>query len=554
MIRQTPLAPWMALLFRACLAVGLAAALAAWSLQAGSCWGQAAPAGGWKQLKEYKAADGRVAKIPKQPKLKRFRIQEILRAGKVPPADEPAFDEYFMYIVAEFTMETNRARLAELRDQLKRYYLQEAGKEGGGTELHDRLVQLMLAQFLPIALDEGYAPPVRYNAILVVGDLNLREGTPPSREDFVPLPQALPPLLEVAGNARHPHYLRVGALVGIERHLRSRDGIPAELRRGLAQDVTAILQDATAESAGGVWLRRRAARCLALLSLRYSDVIPSGVGNMLGDIVSNDKLDLALRCDAAYTLGTLQDRAISPESVQTTLLGMGELAMQIISDAARQAHPTVPSAEGAPADGTDSSTGQGTTGKKPAPDAPDAPDAQAAADPAAPDPMSDVGDESEQTEEQPQPAESDDPFAPEAESAPNKQSKKKTSSGRSSSDKDATTAEVHKVLVRTFSYRLVQVRLGLEGVPTADGAAVSRGLTAAAPAPLKPVIADLVSKLKAIEAVANASLRGSSEEFVEQLLARRRELEQWRKANAGGQPAAAGAAAAPQKGPVAAAQ
>ncbi len=545
-----------AVVYRTRLTAGVLAVFAGCWMLVLPCLGQAAPAGGWKEIKTYKAADGRQVRIPEQPRLKRFRIQEILRSGKVPPADEPAFEEYFMYIVAEFTFERNLSRLAELRGELKRYYLQEAGRDAPSTELHDRLAQLMLAQFLPIALDEAFAPAVRYNAILVVGDLNLREGTPPGREDLVPLPQAVPPLLDVASNGQHPYYLRVGALVGIERHLRSRDGIAAEFRRRLSQDLTAILQEAAGESAGGVWLRRRAARCLSFVALKYPDTINPGVGAMLGDIVANDKSDLALRCDAAYALGALGERAIPADSVHKTLLGMGDLALTVVSDAARQTHAEVPSAADSStgAAGQASPMGQAGAGEGSEADGSDEGAKGDAGDAGDSGEQENDGDaEGTQTNDEP-PAESDDPFAPDAEASPKKTSKKKATSRRSSeSEEDPTTTEVRKILVGTLKYRLAQVRLGLEGLPAVDGTEVARGLAAAGPAQLKPAVLELVSKIKEIEEVASTSLRGSQEEFMQQLLDKRRDLEKWNKANAAPQPAAAaGAQAEPQRGPVAA--
>ena len=547
---------WKGFVCRVRLAVGFLAALAAWCLLAGPCWGQAEGTRRWKEMREYTAADGSKVKIPKQPKLKRYRVQEILRSGKVPTADEPAFEEYFMYVIAEFTWESKRSELADLRDQLKRYYLQEAGKDTGGTELHDRLVQLMLSQFMSIALDAGYAPAVRYNAILVVGDLNLREGTPPLREDYAPLPQAAQPLLEVASKAEHPYYLRVGALVGIERHVRSRDGIASELRRGLVRDLTSMLQNAAGDSAGSVWLRRRATRCMAVFALKYPDLVDSGVGSVLGDIVANDKADVAFRCDAAYALGTLQDRAIPAEGVQKILLGMGELAMRLISDASRQTHASVPSADAGSEDAAPSAEAQDEDDAS-ADDGSDAGDAGGKAiDDQESDAQADDADAGNQpASDEKKPADSDDPFASDSAEAPPKQQKKKRTTRTSGSTDDTTTVEVRKVMVRTLSSRLIQLRLGLEGVPAADGTAVGRGLAAAAAAQLKPLAAELAAKVKEIEELVGSSLKMPQEEFIAQLLVKRRELEQWYKSNSTAQPAAAaGAAATPKGGPVAAAK
>lgn len=541
---------------RTCLTAGVLAWFVTGCVLDGSCFGQAGAAANWKELKTYKAAGGREVKIPAQPKLKRFRVQEILRSGKVPAEDEPAFEEYFMYVVAEFTFKRNLARLADLRSELKRYYLQEAGRDAGGSELHDRLTQLMLTQFLAIALDEGFAPAVRYNAILVVGDLNLREGTPPRREDLVPLPQAVPPLLDIAGNGQHPYYLRVGALVGIERHLQSRDGIAAEFRRRLAQDLTAILQDATGESAGGVWLRRRATRCLSLVALRYADLIDPGVGTVLGDIVANEKADLAFRCDAAYALGALEERAIPADSVHKILLGMGHLALSVISDTARQTHAEVPSAAHSSTGGPEQASPPGPSGDgegSTADGGDEGTEGEAADTGDAGGQENDADAEGTQTKDDSS-AESDDPFAPDAEQAPKEPSKKKPSSRRSAaSTEDPTSTEVRKVVVSTLKYRLAQVRLGLEGVPAVDGTAAARGLAAAGSAEVKPAVVELVGKIKEIEEVASSSLRGSQEEFIQQLLSKRRELEKWQKANTAPQAAAAaGAQAVPQKNPVAA--
>ena len=98
-----------------------------------------------------------------------------------------------------------------------------------------------------------------------------------------------------------------------------------------------------------------------------------------------------------------------------------------------------------------------------------------------------------------------------------------------------------------LGYRLGQLRLAIEGVPTTDGTAVARGLAAVAAAQAKQAATQLAAKLKETEEFAAKSARLSQEELLQQLAAKSRELEQWLKGNAAGQPAAAAGAIAPPK-------
>ena len=81
-----------------------------------------------------------------------------------------------------------------------------------GAEREARLAQVLSA-LQGIIDDVDVVPSTRYNAVLAVGQLDIRVGNPP-----IAYPPALVYLANVYRDANSPDYLKYGALLGIVRH------------------------------------------------------------------------------------------------------------------------------------------------------------------------------------------------------------------------------------------------------------------------------------------------------------------------------------------------
>jgi len=195
--------------------------------------------------------------------------------------------------------------VADLRRELK---TAAAAAEKGQREVYDCLTATTLKEMSRLAKSQGkrYHPATRLNATLMIGELNV--------------PEAIPALLGLAGDAKMPEYVRVAAMVGLIRHanpgIRNSDTLgvsepatiqlsnPAKIEAATAA-LVAIAQQPAADvnHADGInWLRGQAAEVLGLLGSHGNN---GSAVKALVIMLLDAQLPLAQRCRAAYALGRL---------------------------------------------------------------------------------------------------------------------------------------------------------------------------------------------------------------------------------------------------------
>ena len=195
--------------------------------------------------------------------------------------------------------------------------------------VHKHLNSLTLRAMLTIArTDEGgtFHPAVRHNAMLIIGDLNEREGSSigSNRGPPDPYAAALPILLEEVVNPKRIDAVRSAALVGLLRHAkmdRFRDPQQRWNQAERAKIFESVMPLASSQQppegrslAGHTWMRRRAVEILGNLdaALEGDELI-----SLLDQIAGGTKESLVLRADAAHALGritlppTLEPKAAS---------------------------------------------------------------------------------------------------------------------------------------------------------------------------------------------------------------------------------------------------
>lgn len=261
---------------------------------------------------------------------KKSAISAILRAGKFEGGEQTAFDAYYTTYFfplwsdpANFESITPESRAgkdeAKLRSDLRR----ELGvdfKTAKTGQVHQHLSALAVENLGKVAKG-NYHPVSRFNAVLMIGDLNQAEPARTS-DSPVPLAAALPVLLDAFKDPKQIDVVKIAALRGLIRH--SSLGIADQQARDtsllpavLTLVTTRVSPDRTAD--GQIWMRVLGIEVLA----NVRTVGPKGeVTKALTEVAAEPEGPLAVRCEAAKALGMLNypaDPPLDPLPVAATL-------------------------------------------------------------------------------------------------------------------------------------------------------------------------------------------------------------------------------------------
>ena len=283
------------------------------SLLAHPCHGQAEPPPAAPEDKTAKpAVKPAAAKPPAVPvkydelpckeglEKERAAITKLLKNTAPSAADSAKLKTYLQeYGLARWTVKSHAHEVLRFRLELRTNF-----KRIRSPQTYDQMSDLALGMLSGIAKG-NYSPVARVNAMLAIGDLNLRE---PARttEEAVPLSGALPLMLDAYGDASQIDGVRLAALLGILRHVNL--GIAdAQLRNSRVLPVMLELaktkQPPDGRSAEGhAWFRVRAMETLGALAVAGQQ---GEVANALADVATEEKSPLWVRCAAARFLGQL---------------------------------------------------------------------------------------------------------------------------------------------------------------------------------------------------------------------------------------------------------
>ena len=187
--------------------------------------------------------------------------------------------------------------LPDFRGQLGR------SLRNGNGAVRDHLNALALKEMTTFAEQADMRPATRVNAMLMIGELNASES--PSGTSAVPLPAALPILVQAAGDPQQLDAVKVAAMVGILRHVEL-GGVQTPDARASVTNLALAL--ATAKPAAGesddahAWMQKQAADVLGA----FGAVGDNGVvATTLAAMVANTASPFYTRCSAAEALGRL---------------------------------------------------------------------------------------------------------------------------------------------------------------------------------------------------------------------------------------------------------
>jgi hypothetical protein len=272
--------------------------------------------------------------IDDKARMNRTTAQRALKDPASYAADRAKFDEFFTkYYFPAMTRTEPQAleELGKLRYELFARYLWATNSE----QLQRDLTGMAFQAMVPIVGSKGqppYHPAARYNAILVIGQLDDQYAieTGANRRPPKPMQQAnefLGKALEAANADKAiPPALIVGALVGLERHAQYRESLPAAAITKMAQEGLKIA-NREAPIAGVNrevfrWIQLQAARMLA----RLGDVGPENqVHQSLLKLIANQEFGIDNRCAVASQLANIkyEGAKVDGQAAADTLFALG---------------------------------------------------------------------------------------------------------------------------------------------------------------------------------------------------------------------------------------
>ena len=257
-------------------------------------------------------------------------ISPSLRDAAAFAANREKFDDYFKqyyFPIMTSTAADDLGLLRKRREDLFKQFIRQTKLE----EVSEHLTKLTMAEMARIALG-NYHPAARYNAVLILGNLDQKYSrdvgnnpTPP-----VPLPDATMRLLvlleedEVKG-VIIPTSLKIGALVGLARH--ARFGIDPKYA---SQTTDAALQVIATQSPPEDvalevhhWMKCQAARVLAN---QFGKGPTAEVLTALTNLIASDEMSLEDRCSMAELLKKMQFEGAQEIDSPAVLTALGNLA------------------------------------------------------------------------------------------------------------------------------------------------------------------------------------------------------------------------------------
>lgn len=270
-------------------------------------------AGEFEGEHQYTGKDGQEHEIEAPASRDRGKLNNILAAGKAASKEEQElFERASHYYVYALTWSENIAKLPSLRSDLKKYLVQ-SGKSAV-PDLHDQLNRMTLKVCGDAADDARYPLAIRFNCLLMIGELDAKESTTASKT-VIPLPEARKRLLDVLGDGQQPVCLRMAAMVSLLRHLNIWQGISAEDQNRLTESAMAIIGvplDPKRDSAGSIWLRLRAFDALRMMSAKGVKVDQAAVAAALSTIIADERIATWIRCQATGELASIEAAQFPP--------------------------------------------------------------------------------------------------------------------------------------------------------------------------------------------------------------------------------------------------
>ena len=155
-------------------------------------------------------------------KLKSELKEAIASSGAPTKAQQKTFQQFYVYHVLASMTRPEGWSNPQLMPEWRRQVVSDLDRLADNPDKHRYVRDLIFKATSKIAANAGYAPVTRYNALLIVGELNEREQQGSGRQirPATPYEPARKELLKLANKAEEEEAIRIGALIGLARHAR----------------------------------------------------------------------------------------------------------------------------------------------------------------------------------------------------------------------------------------------------------------------------------------------------------------------------------------------
>jgi len=265
----------------------------------------------------------------------------VTKALKDPSAFEvnkKALEDYFTkYYFPTMTQPAKLGELGKRRENLFKQFLRPARVPAARQHLTALTLKAM-----GIIARGNYHPAVRYNAVLILGMLDEKvAGSGAGGAKPVPLPAGANELLELLENdefknVKVPASLKLGALLGLQRH--ARFGIDPQYADRVTKAALAMAsqEEPPADLDTGVhhWMRYQAAR---VLTRQFAEGPNAQVQAALTGLIADPHMSLEDRCSVTELMKRIKYNAAAGVDVTATVGAIGDLTKTVASDEAEKA-------------------------------------------------------------------------------------------------------------------------------------------------------------------------------------------------------------------------
>ena len=200
------------------------------------------------------------------------------------------------------------------------------------NDIHSHVVDQIAIPQMTAFLQENYHPAVKYNAMLIIGQLNSQVViTNEGRTVPAPLPAALTFMVDAIKSGTETDAILLASWIGVLRHMRLNrlnQQIAGSDVVTIAGEAMKLLNQTTPpanRSAGGqVWLQRRAIDVLAMIGQDDQKILPK-----ILSIMQDDKAAMSLRLTAARALKYFNYSPSTQVPVESTSNALGTLIVRI---------------------------------------------------------------------------------------------------------------------------------------------------------------------------------------------------------------------------------
>lgn len=279
----------------------------------------------------YKVIPPRVNEA--QAKVLGGQVATILRNAAGPDAAAiKLLDDYFKGSYYPLMTSIDAEALGELavkREKLFQLYINPVKSQGARDHLYTITLQAMGA------IAKGpYHPAVRYNAALILGQLDSQPGVKA-------LPAGTEALLTLLENEQFnkvavPTAVKVAAIVSLQRHVRL--GVEPPVAERISKAALAVAnreelpEDASAKAYG--WVRRQAAKVLAM---QFEKGLTPPAYETFVRLVADEKMDLDDRCAIAGLLKPEMFSGAQGLDAEAMTQALGGLARKVLAFEAEEA-------------------------------------------------------------------------------------------------------------------------------------------------------------------------------------------------------------------------